>query len=104
MRKIEEKMCLAIAERRNWQLDNTRVSVGNESVTVLLYGHVIARLRANILTIYDAGYPTATTKSRLNAILRSFNGGGVYQENHSWYYWQPECGSTPFFSGMQVVT
>ena len=93
MRMIERKMLAAIHERRDWRLDNTEVecihfthgSAQIDRVNVKLHGSLIATLEPNQIEINNCGYPTATTKSRLNAILWEFADGAViYQKNFKW--------------------
>ena len=73
MRKIEEKMVSAIAEKRNFFSGNTQVVVNkgknNEyCVQVLLYGNLIYA-EINGESFYsDCGWRTATTASRLRAL------------------------------------
>jgi hypothetical protein len=39
------------------------------------------------MTIFDGGYQSVTTKSRLNALCDEFcvTGEGVFQKNYKWY-------------------
>jgi hypothetical protein len=97
MRKIEEKMVEAIKNRKNWACDNTIVEVNGEEISVKLHFHPIAKIKKNFLTLSSCGYMTKTTKSRLNAILRSFNKQGVYQKDFVWY-----MNSEIFYDGMVV--
>jgi len=91
MRKIERLMIAAIRNRRDFKLANTEVVCDNESpesaVEIYLYGHKIAVLDdAKSRVIFSPkGYKTATTKSRLNAILGEFCGAGIYQSRWVWY-------------------
>lgn len=98
MRKIETLMNAAIAQGKNWNLDNTSVTHREDGVTeVHLHGNKIAELGDFFITLYDGGWQTNTTKSRLNAILRE-NGTGnesVYQKNHQWFI--SYDGKTEFF-------
>jgi hypothetical protein len=89
MRKIEQQMNDAILNRKNWQLDNTRVEYeeGNCISRVYLHGHKIAEVGDSYIHLDHCGWKTQTTKSRINAILRK-NGKGdesVYQKNHTWF-------------------
>ena len=71
MRKIERQMLDAIANSVNWQSANTRVEFDaetNES-KVYLHGNHIADVADNYIRIYDGGWQSNTTKSRLNAIF-----------------------------------
>jgi hypothetical protein len=88
MRKIETLMNAAIANGRNWKLDNTAVIQREDGITeVRLYDKKIAELGDFFVTLYDGGFRSKTTKSRLNAIL-SENGcdnDKVFQKNHKWF-------------------
>ena len=76
MRTIETKMLDAIANRTDWQLDNTSVTYNAEKNTSrirLFYNHICTyhhgredAPRAN-KTVF-AKWPTATTASRLRAL------------------------------------
>lgn len=78
MRKIEENMLNAVKARRNWQGDNTSVSVmpadGRNRLTmfVYLYGNLIASTDAQgVVKPYPPTvrrWPTVTTLSRLRAL------------------------------------
>jgi hypothetical protein len=100
MRVIERKMNEAITASKDWSLDNTEViNEGGVSI-VKLYGKKIAEVGDTWLRIYDGGYRSNTTKSRLNAILRVHgNGEGVYQEKYEWFF-SDVNGDRPFESGL----
>jgi hypothetical protein len=74
MRKIEQQMCLAIGQKRKWNLQNTSVSpIDDINVAVYLHGNEIATVNSdtgfvmvNMSTL--AKWPTRTTKSRLRAL------------------------------------
>jgi len=89
MRKIESQMCQAIQSSQNWQSANTCVTFDEETSTssVYLHGNLIATVTDNDMTIYDGGYQSNTTKSRLNALCNEFciTGEGVFQKNFTWY-------------------
>ena len=89
MRKIEQQMNAAISENRNWQSANTAVTFDpetNES-TVYLHGNKIAVVGDDFVQIFDGGWQSNTTKSRLNAILKehAIDGECVYQKNFKWF-------------------
>lgn len=86
MRKIEVAMNNAILNEKDWQKDNTQV-INIEGVSfVYLYNHLIAMVADTWLELFDAGYQTVTTKSRLNAILSKHgNGERIYQKNRQWF-------------------
>ena len=70
MRVIERKMNAAITAGKDFKLDNTQVVSYTNSSDVYLYGNLIARVGETWVEIFDGGHQSATTKSRLNAILR----------------------------------
>ena len=66
-------MNAAIAGRRNWSKDNTRVEVGKDCTFVYLHGHNIATIsNEGDIRLSSCGWETVTTKSRLNAVLDCF--------------------------------
>ena len=90
MRKIEAQMNAALANSKSWQSGNTSVSYNEENNTsvVRLHGNKIAVLGEDFLEIFDGGWQTTITKSRLNAIINEFCNGvtdGVFQKNYQWF-------------------
>ena len=89
MRKIEQEMIDAIQENRDWSKANTTVSYNEETGTAVirLHGNKIAEVDDDSMTIFDGGWRTNTTKSRLNALCSEFCIGaeGVFQEKFEWY-------------------
>ena len=87
MRKIETQMCDAIQNNKDWKLKNTQVITIEGVSFVYLHGNQIATIDEDSMTIYDGGYQSKTTKSRLNALCDYFcvKGECVYQKNFTWY-------------------
>ena len=89
MRKIESQMCAAVQSNKNWKSGNTEVTIDKETNTssVYLHGNLIATVTDNDMTIYDGGWQTTTTKSRLNALCQEFciAGEGVFQKDFQWF-------------------
>ena len=89
MRKIEKQMCQAVQSNKNWSSANTTVTIDKETNTssIYLHGNLIAQVDEDSMTIFDGGYQSVTTKSRLNALCEEFciDGEGVYQKNFQWY-------------------
>ena len=89
MRKIEQQMCAAISANKNWKSGNTSVHFSEEygTSTVYLHDNLIAIVSDNDVEIFDGGWQTNTTKSRLNAICSEFcvDGEGVFQKDFQWY-------------------
>ena len=102
-RKIETEMNAAIASGRNWSKGNTAVSFEGDVAKVRLHGNLIAEIGEGFITLWDAGWRTNTTKSRLNAILdaNGIPGECVFQKNYQWFVNQAG-GAIPFFSGMRL--
>ena len=90
MRKIEQQMNDAVANNKDWQSANTSVHYCEENgeSIVRLHGNKIAVIGDDFLQIFDGGYQSATTKSRLNALIDRFCNAvtdGVFQKDYQWY-------------------
>ena len=83
-------MNAALANNKDWKSGNTSVHFVEETgeSIVRLHGNKIAVLGDDFLQIFDGGWQSNTTKSRLNAIIDRFCNGvtdGVFQKDFSWY-------------------
>ena len=88
----------------NWSSGNTTVTSTPNEMKVHLHGNHIATLDKITmdLFIFDGGWQSNTTKSRLNAILDEFaHGSSVFQKNFTWFL-SDFSGFKPFVSGMNV--
>ena len=89
MRKIEQQMCAAVQNNINWKSGNTSVHYSEEygTSTVYLHDNLIAIVSDNDMEIFDGGWQSNTTKSRLNALCAEFcvAGEGVFQKDFAWY-------------------
>jgi len=89
MRKIETSMNQAILNNENWQCANTSVIFDSETQEskVYLYGNHIADVADDYIRLFDGGYQSATTKSRLNAILQEHGAPGeyIFQKDFEWF-------------------
>ena len=89
MRKIEEQMIQAIKDKRNWSSGNTSVcySADYNTSRVYLHNNLIAIVSDTDVEVFDGGWQSNTTKSRLNAICDAFciAGEGVFQKNFEWF-------------------
>lgn len=87
MRKIESQMCQAIQSNKNWKSGNTEVITNDTVSNVYLHGNLIATVTETDMTIFDGGWKSVTTKSRLNALCVEFciTGEGVFQKDFLWY-------------------
>ena len=78
MRKITKQVVGAFENRTPKTIGNT----STDGQTLRLYGNIIARWNEdNQLEITSAGWPTATTKERLNGL----QGVNIQQKNFRWY-------------------
>jgi len=80
-------MCDAIQNNKDWKLKNTEVITIDGVSFVYLHGNQIATIDEDSMTIYDGGWQSVTTKSRLNALCDAFciDGEGVFQKDFQWY-------------------
>ena len=88
MRQIEKNMNSAIWSKKNWAGSNTTVITEDNISTVMLHGNHIATYNHNTkeLQLFDGGWQSVTTKSRLNALCNEFaTGFGVFQKNWEWF-------------------
>ena len=108
MRKIETQMNNAISEGTDWRTANTRVETVDGVSFVYLHNNLIAEVDDDSMKLYDGGWQSNTTKSRLNAILseHGVTGEGVFQKNFEWFIrlWNgTELFTTEFRSGMRLA-
>ena len=89
MRKIEKQMCDAVQSNKDWKCKNTSVHFDPETgiSIVRLHGNKIAEVSDNDMTIFDGGWQSVTTKSRLNALCDYFcvDGEQIFQKDFTWY-------------------
>jgi hypothetical protein len=88
MRKIETQMNAAITANTNWKLKNTTVTTQDGVSEVRLHGNLIAKVGDDFVTVFDGGWQSTTTKSRLNAIINEFCNAftdGIFQKDFAWY-------------------
>jgi hypothetical protein len=110
MRKIERQMNAAITNKVDWASANTRVEYeqGNCVSRVYLHGNKIAEVGDNFVRLFDGGFQSTTTKSRLNAILQEHGlpGECVFQKQWTWFV-NLKTGNgiatVPFFSSMRLA-
>jgi len=103
MRKIEQQIIAAIQNNQDLKVANSQVISYTNSSDVYLHGHLIARIGETWMELFDGGYQSNTTKSRLNALLHAFGMPGeyVFQKNFQWFV-QYNGAPIPFFSGMRL--
>ena len=88
MRKIESQMNAAIQGNANWSKANTTVTTQDGVSEVRLHGNLIAKVGDDFVTVFDGGWQSNTTKSRLNAIINEFCNAftdGIFQKDFQWF-------------------
>ena len=82
MRKITREACQAFENGRNYKKNNTQVISHNENkIRMYLHGNVIAYRGKEGTYISNGGWPSRTTKERLNGLT----GVHIQQRNFVWY-------------------
>ena len=106
MRKIESQMNKAISRRASWRSANTRVDYSpiRDASEVYLHNNLIAIVAREGIQLFDGGWKSKTTKSRLNAILNTFTmaSGRVFAKKFEWFVNTSE-GVKEFENGMIVA-
>ena len=115
MRKIESQMIAAIKNSIDWRSANTEVVSAQDGVSVVyLHGNRIAEVGDDYLTLFDGGWQSKTTKSRLNALLGEFGytcgtkREYVFQKQFEWFvnFFNVKANQievVPFVDGMVLV-
>ena len=114
MRKIESQMIAAVKGNINWSKDNTSVIFDDNVSKVYLHGNLIAEIDDDSLKLYDGGYQSTTTKSRLNALLSEFGytcgtkREYVFQKQYEWFIQmfdltEKAMRTIPFSNGMRLA-
>ena len=86
MRKIESDLIKAFSLGREFKSGNTTLENTDHGQVIRLHGNKIAQLDGSTLYLTSAGWETATTKSRLNAVLSHLvPGARIYSKDFIWY-------------------
>ena len=103
-RKIEIAMNQAVQSGNDFRLANTTVSHHEGVAVVRLHGNKIAEVGDDFITLFDGGWQSTTTKSRINALMAEFcsPGEGVFQKAYKWFL-QVDGVTVPFQSGMKLT-
>ena len=107
MRKIETEMNNAVRNKIAWSNNNTLTTFDNtiENCFVYLHGNHIAtyNYEDKELTLFDGGWQSNTTKSRLNALCNEFaTGFSVFQKNWDWFISDYQKTVVDFTDGITV--
>ena len=103
MRKIEIQMNRAVQSGTNFSQANTSVHHHEGVAVVRLHGNKIAEVGDDFITLFDGGYQSKTTKSRLNALMGEFcsPGENVFQKAYQWFI-RANGVTVPFQSGVTL--
>ena len=110
MRKIEIEMNNAIRNKIAWSKSNTVTTFDNtiENCFVYLHGNHIATYNYDKkeLSLFDGGWQSNTTKSRLNALCNELaTGFSVFQKNWDWFVSSNNQKNViDFFNGVTVYS
>ena len=107
-------MIAAVKGDINWSKDNTSVIIEDGISKVYLHGNLIAEIDDVSLKLYDGGYQSKTTKSRLNALLSEFGytcgtkREYIFQKQYEWFlnFFNPlsdQIEVIPFVDGMVLA-
>ena len=107
-------MIAAVKGNINWSKDNTSVIIDDNVSKVYLHGNLIAEIDDVSLKLYDGGYQSQTTKSRLNALLSEFGytcgtkREFIFQKQYEWFIQmfdltEKAMRTIPFSNGMRLA-
>ena len=107
-------MIAAVKGNINWSKDNTSVVFEDDISKVYLHGNLIAEVDDVSLKLYDGGYQSQTTKSRLNALLSEFGytcgtkQEFIFQKQYEWFIQmfdltEKAMRTIPFTNGMRLA-
>ena len=90
MRKIETEMNNAVRNKIAWSKNNTLTTFDSTIENCFVYLHCNHIATYNYadkeLTLFDGGWQSNTTKSRLNALCYEFaTGFSIFQKNWDWF-------------------
>ena len=78
----------AVRNKIAWSKGNSCTTFDNtiENCFVYLHGNHIATVMNDTMLLFDGGWQSNTTKSRLNALCNEFaTGFGIFQKNWEWF-------------------
>jgi|TARA_B100001093_G_C26631960_1_gene929285 hypothetical protein len=109
MRVIEKNMNAAIRNGRDFRSSNTTVThgindKGQREVIIKLHGNHIATVLNDTMLLFDGGWQSNTTKSRLNALCYEFaTGYKVFQKNWDWFVADFHNNAVDFVDGFELA-
>ena len=109
MRVIEKNMNNAIRNGKDFRSGNTSVShsitaAGQSEAIIKLHGNHIGTVTNDTLLLFDGGWQSNTTKSRLNALCYEFaTGYKVFQKNWDWFVADFHGNAKDFADGFELA-
>tara|TARA_B100002019_G_scaffold217303_1_gene189989 strand:- start:830 stop:1165 length:336 start_codon:yes stop_codon:yes gene_type:complete len=109
MRVIEKNMNAAIRNGKDFRSGNTSVthSINADGISeaiIKLHGNHIGTVTNDTLLLFDGGWQSNTTKSRLNALCYEFaTGYRVFQKNWDWFVSDFQGNSSDFVDGYTLA-
>ena len=107
MRKIEAEAKQAFFDGKKLSKSNTTIEISEwaeigKVSKYYLFGNLIAEFfhKTKMLRVMDAGWKTATTKSRINSLLP--HNVWIYQEKGTWYF-QNWAAKREVFTGSKTI-
>ena len=109
MRVIEKNMNTAIRNGKDFRSGNTSVThsindAGQKEAIIKLHGNHIATVMNDTMLLFDGGWQSNTTKSRLNALCYEFaTGYRVFQKNWDWFVADFHGNAKDFADGFELA-
>ena len=102
MRLIARQIHTAIRSGADFRKDSTEGENIRGNAFVYLHGNHIATVFADEIQLFDGGWRSNPTKSRLNALCYEFAYGcGVFQKQFEWFI-SSRAGTSDFDSGVTL--
>lgn len=93
MRKVTETTCKAFLSGKVVKCSNTWTAITGNNIELILHGKTIAKRSIDdnsIVQVTLAGWPTVTTRDRLNGLCHMLGKGRFYQKAHEQYFDSPQ--------------
>jgi len=93
MRKVTEQTCSAFLSGEIARCGNTCTAITGNEIFLVLHGKTIAKRTLDdnsIVWVTLAGWPTVTTRDRLNGLCHMLGKGRFYQSKGEQYFTTPQ--------------
>ena len=97
MDRIKNIVTKAFVNQGNIKLKNDCIRTNGNTTAWYYHGNLIAHIKGNLCVLSDCSWRSATTKKRLNFILKNLKPEArIYQKDFVWYIdnfrWEGEVG------------